>query len=110
MTASAPFVAGVRVRPKTINLARPGGEMMSVRVEMPEVWDAVRVEATPTTTVAELKRAALAELNPKALSDRNVVMKLRGFEVLDENATLADAGALDGSCFFMAFRRRRPVR
>lgn len=110
MTASAPFVASLRVRPETISLARPGAELMSVRVEMPEVWDAVRVEATPTTTVAELKRAALAELKPKALADGNVVMKLRGFEVLDESATLEAAGALDGSCFFMAFRRRRPVR
>lgn len=110
MTAAAPFVAGLRVRPEAISLARPGAERMTVRVEMPEVWDAVRIEATPDTTIAEVKRAALDALYPKALSDGNVVMKLRGFEVLDETATLIDAGAKAGSCFYMSFRRRRPVR
>jgi hypothetical protein len=109
MTA-APFVSSVRVRPRPIVLARPGSELMSVRVEMPDVWDAVRVEASTSTTVAELKRAALEELYPKAMADGNIVLKLRGFEVLDEQASLLDAGARDGSCFFMTFRRRRPVR
>lgn len=110
MTAVAPFVAGVRVRPVSISLSRGGGDIMSIRVEMPEVWDAIRIEASSSTTVAEVKRAALGELYPEALSDSNVVMKLRGFEVLDEHASLVDAGALDGSCFLMSFRRRRPVR
>ena len=110
MTAAAPFVAGLRVRPKAISLARAGADRMTVRVEMPEVWDAVRVEASASTPVAEVKRAALAALYPKAIADSNIVLKLRGFEVLDEQASLVDAGAKDGSCFFMSFRRRRPVR
>ena len=110
MTTAAPFVSSVRVRPRAIVLARPGAELMSVRVEMPDVWDAVRIEATPSTTIAEIKRAALDALYPRALPDGNIVLKLRGFEVLDEQATLIDAGATDGSCFFMSFRRRRPVR
>ena len=110
MMAEAPFVSSLRVRPQIVSLSRPGGEMMSVRVEMHDVWDAVRVEAAPATTVAEVKKAALEQLYPKARADRNIVMKLRGFEVLDENASLVDAGAVDGSCFLMSFRRRRPVR
>jgi hypothetical protein len=38
------------------------------------------------------------------------VIKLRGFEVLDENVSLADAGARNGSIFLLTHRRRRPVR
>jgi hypothetical protein len=38
------------------------------------------------------------------------VMKLRGWEVLDESASLTDAGAIDGSIFLLTYRRRRPVR
>ena len=36
--------------------------------------------------------------------------KLRGWEVLDEGASLADAGATDGSIFLLTHRRRRPVK
>ena len=38
------------------------------------------------------------------------VMKLRGFEVLDESAPLTVAGARDGSTFLLTYRFRRPVR
>ena len=38
------------------------------------------------------------------------VVKLRGWEILDEAASLADAGVIDGSILLLTFRRRRPVR
>ena len=38
------------------------------------------------------------------------VVKLRGWEILDEAASLADAGVIDGSILLMTHRRRRPVR
>jgi len=38
------------------------------------------------------------------------VLKLRGWEILDENASLAEAGVVDGSILLMTYRRRRPVR
>ena len=38
------------------------------------------------------------------------VLKLRGFEVLNEEVSLAEAGAVEGSIFLVTYRRRRPVR
>ena len=38
------------------------------------------------------------------------VVKLNGFEVLDENVSVADSGATNGSTFLVSYRRRRPVR
>lgn len=110
MSSGTQFVSSLRARSESISLSRAGGETLTVRVGMPEVWDTVRIEASSAATVAELKRAALEVLYPKALSDGNVVMKLRGFEIFDEQASITDAGARDGSCFYMSFRRRRPVR
>jgi hypothetical protein len=106
---TAPFVAGLRVRPDAIRIDGPG-PIMTVRVEMPEVWDAVRVDAPATTTVVEVKVRALEALYPGAGPHEEFVMKLRGFEVLDEFASLLEVGAIDGSIFLLTYRRRRPVR
>jgi hypothetical protein len=38
------------------------------------------------------------------------VLKLHGWEVLDETATLAATGAVDGSIFVLTSRKRRPVK
>jgi hypothetical protein len=38
------------------------------------------------------------------------VIKLRGWELLDESQSLAAAGAGNGSTFLVTSRRRRPVR
>ncbi len=107
---SAPFVSQIRTRGDAIQLAPAGAPAMTLRVEMPEVWDTVRIVASPDQTVAEVKRAALDALNPNGEPADAFVMKLRGFEVLDENATLASVGAVDGSIFLLTYRRRRPVR
>jgi hypothetical protein len=44
------------------------------------------------------------------LRDEDYVLKLNGWEVLDESASLAATGAVDGSIFLVTGRRRRPVR
>ena len=104
-----PFVAALRARPGVLRLGN-GGEMTTVRVEIPEQWDVVVVEASPETTVAEVKRAAVeAILGADALPDE-LVIKLNGFEVLNEQVSLSDAGAKNGSTFLATYRRRRPVR
>jgi hypothetical protein len=104
-----PFVAALRARPGVLRLGK-GGETMTVRVEIPEQWDVVVVEASPEITVAEIKRAAVeAILGAVALPD-DVVIKLNGFEVLNEQVSLTEAGAKDGSTFLAMYRRRRPVR
>ena len=61
------------------------------------------------TPVLEVKIAALGALLPAA-NEVNYVMKLRGWEVLDEGQSVSDVGAIDGSIFLLSHRRRRPVR
>ena len=107
---SQPFVAQLRARGDTINLVRtPDAPFITVRVEMPEVWDTVKVDVSPNELVSVVVSAALEQLDPVA-NARDLVLKLRGFEVLDEQVSLVDAGARDGSCFLLTSRRRRPVR
>jgi hypothetical protein len=106
-----PFVAQLRTRGNTIELSSPDGPAITVRVEMPEVWDVVRVHASPDERAITVKRRALEALQPGAeLHDEDYVLKLNGWEVLDESASLAAAGAVDGSIFVVTNRRRRPVR
>jgi hypothetical protein len=105
------LVAGLRTRPDGVRLCvGTGGACVTVRVEVPEVWDAVRVEAPPVATVQVVKTHALAALYPDGGKPEEFVMKFNGFEVLDEHATLRDLGAVEGSTFLLTSRRRRPVR
>jgi hypothetical protein len=106
--AGAPFVASVRARPDTIQVN--GGGSWMIRAQIPEVWDMVRLEIDPSTPVIAMKHAAVAALMPDADGAHEFVTKLNGVEVLDENASVAEAGALNGSTFLITFRRRRPVR
>ncbi|MGH7664132.1 MAG: hypothetical protein ACRENI_07550 [Gemmatimonadaceae bacterium] len=107
---SIPFTAELRTRPGVIGVGEPGTRSVSIRVQMPEVWDTVRVDAPPTATVREVKLAALDALLPAHDDHDAFVMKLHGWEVLDESASLAGAGAVDGSIFLLTNRRRQPVR
>ena len=107
---SAPFVAQLRTRADVIQMAPADASAITVRVEMPEVWDVVRVAVSPDEPVLSLKVRALAALYPPGDFHDEFVMKLRGFEVLDENASLVSVGAVDGSIFLLTYRRRRPVR
>lgn len=106
---TAPFAASLRAQPTTLYVGARDGVRWRVRVEVPEVWDVVRVDASPQTPVEEIKKAAVATLIADAQPEE-FVTKLNGIEVLDERVSLADAGALDGSTFLVTFRRRRPVR
>ena len=106
---TAPFVSQLRARADVLQLTPAGSHAITVRVEMPEVWDTVRASVSPSTPVVVLKLAALDALFPGEASDA-FVMKLRGFEVLDESESLTKVGAVDGSIFLLTYRRRRPVR
>jgi hypothetical protein len=107
---SAPFVTTLRSRRSTIHLAEPGAEAITIRVQMPEVWDVVAIVVSPKELVVTVKVRALQALFPEAEHHEDFVMKLRGWEILDEAASLVDAGAIDGSIFLLTHRRRRPVR
>ncbi|HEY9479110.1 MAG TPA: hypothetical protein VIP79_03435 [Gemmatimonadaceae bacterium] len=106
---TTPFVSTLRARRESVRLGPPDADAMNVRVEIPELWDVIRVVTSPSETVLALKVAALAALDPRG-DQRDFVMKLRGFEMLDEQNTLAEAGAKEGSTFLLTHRRRRPVR
>ena len=109
---SATLVSTLRARPAVVRLpgAGEGSAPIVVRVQVPEVWDAVRIEAPPSATVQEVKRHACAELVPDETAVEEFVVKLRGHEVLDESVTLEQAGARNGSTLLITSRRRRPVR
>ena len=57
-----------------------------------------------------MKVRALEALFPEAEHHEDFVVKLRGWEILNEAESLADAGVIDGSILLMTHRRRRPVR
>ena len=97
-----------RARPRTIELGAAQGAI-TVKVEIPERWDVVRVSAAPTETVLAVKVAALGAIVPGA-DQRRWVMKLRGAEVASESRTLLEVDARTGSTFLLTHRRRRPVR
>lgn len=111
---TTPFVLELRSRPGVSVLPASGtgedGETLHLRVEMPEVWDVARIDASPRDPVLAVKVHALSALYPKARSHDDFVIKLRGLEVMDETVSLAEAGARDGSIFLLMHRRRRPVR
>jgi hypothetical protein len=106
---TTPFVSTLRTSGSTIPVGAPGSTPLTIRVEVPERWDVALISAAPTASVRDVKRAALQFASPEDDVD-DYVIKLRGFEVLDESVTLADAGARDGSIFLLTHRRRRPVR
>lgn len=107
---TTPFVAQLRARPGVLRLGSDGQARITLRVQLAEVWDMVRVETPVTEPVAAVKAEALAALQPGDEPADAFVVKLNGFEVLDENVSVADAGATNGSTFLLSFRRRRPVR
>jgi hypothetical protein len=109
-SVATPFVAELRSRKSTINLAPDGGNAITIRVEMPEVWDVVRIVVAPTEPVIAVKVRALEALFPEAEMHEDFVLKLRGWEILDEAASLTDVGAIDGSILLLTHRRRRAVR
>ena len=109
MSAATPFVAQLRARPEAIRLGTAGEPVITVRVQVPEIWDTVRIDAPPNTPVLVLKEHALEALMPGA-EQIGYVTKLRGFEVLDEMVSLTAAGVQNGSTLLVTSRRRRPVR
>jgi hypothetical protein len=104
------LVSSLRTRPEAIRLCVGAGACITVRVEVPEVWDAVRIEAPPVASILVIKTRALAALFPDGGALDEFVMKLNGFEMLDEHATLRDVGAVEGSTFLLTSRRRRPIK
>jgi hypothetical protein len=108
---SATFVAQLRTTTRPpIQLAESGPGTITLRVEASDIWETLRVIARPETPVSEVKKRVVDELFPSNEFPDEFVLKLRGWEVLDENSSLADSGVVDGSILLLAYRRRRAVR
>jgi len=104
------FVQQLRASRQPIVLAGGSdGAGINFRIEASDLWDTVRVSAPASATVIDVKRAVVQSFFP---SDHvgDFVLKLRGWEILDENASLKDAGIGNGSIILIGYRRRRPVR
>ena len=108
--ARVPFVASLAVRPGVIRLGADGEPRISIRVEIPEVWDAVRVDTPTTVSVLTVKTRVLAALYPDHDVPAEFVVKRNGIAVLDESVSLGSIGAMNGSTLLVTLLRRRPVR
>jgi hypothetical protein len=109
VTAPAPFATQLRANRAPIELASLGDGAITIRVQAADIWETVRVTAMPDTPVAEVKQRVVARVYPNQGID-DFMLKLRGWEMLDERESLASAGVLNGSILLLAIRRRRPVR
>ncbi|PYO84523.1 MAG: hypothetical protein DMD65_02820 [Gemmatimonadetes bacterium] len=86
-------------------------DRFAVRVMVTDVWDQVFLAVGPDTTVADLKRQALAEALRRGSADAGAyVVKFRGAQVLDEATTLGALGAGANAAFIVLPARRQPVR
>ena len=106
----APFVTRLRTNGELIQLASGDESALRIRVQVAELWDSVRVDAPPSEPVITVKRAALDALYPIQVDPDEYVVRLHGYEILDENVSLSAAGVSDGSIFLLVQRRRQPVR
>jgi hypothetical protein len=106
---TAPFVSELRTSDEVIQLGE-GAHALHLRVQVAELWDALRVDAAPSDSVDAVKHAALAKFYPDGISADEFVVKVRGFEILNESRGLAESGIRDGSTLLLSRRRRRPVK
>ena len=108
MTQSVPFVSGLRTQGAPLPLGSGAGSVLHLRAQVLEAWDAIRVDADPSASVKSLKQLALQTLSPRVNQD-DYVVKLHGWEILDEDAPISATAARNGSIFLITDRRRRPV-
>lgn len=107
---SAPFVTELRASGDVVVLGGGNGGVLHLRVQSAELWDVVRVDVAGSESVGKVKAAALARFFPNGAVSEQFVVKLRGYEVLNEDDSLDSTGVKDGSTLLLAQRRRRPVK
>jgi hypothetical protein len=107
---TAPFVTELRNDGDVIVVEGGNGTMLHLRVQVAELWDALRIDAPGTASVESVKNAALAAFFPHGANSGDFVAKVRGFEILDEGQGLEASGIRNGSTILLHRRRRRAVR
>ena len=82
---------------------------LSVRVTVLDAWDAVALELTASTTIADVKRHALDAV--RVVADPTAfLVKFRGAELPDESRSLADVDFPSGGALIVLRRHRRAVQ
>jgi hypothetical protein len=109
MTVPTTFVNSLRTRGQPFTLGAPTDKPVRLRAQVLEAWDAILIDANPSASVRSLKQLALRELYPDVQHDDEYVVKLNGFEILDEDVPISATAARNGSTFLITDRRRRPV-
>ncbi|HEY6947722.1 MAG TPA: hypothetical protein VI297_02805 [Gemmatimonadales bacterium] len=84
-------------------------DTVPMRVTVLDAWDAVTLDVPLSTSLADLKREALARARVRGDPDRYLV-KFRGAELDDERRSLQEAGVPANAPLIVLSRRRRPVR
>jgi hypothetical protein len=107
---STAFVAQLRTGRPPIRLQNAGADAITLRVEASDIWETVRVVTPPDAPGRDNKQRVVSELFSDRRPPGQFVLKLRGWEILDEQETLSQAGVVDGTILLLAYRRRRPVR
>ena len=107
---STPFVASLRSRPEVVRLSDEGASTITIRVQLAEAWDAVRIQVSTGEPVATVKGRAIEVLDPSGGFPDEYAVTLGGKKILDERASLATAGVVNGSTLLIEHRHRRPVR
>jgi hypothetical protein len=107
---STAFVSTLRASRPPIVMDPAEHGTITIRVEVADLWETVRVVADPNDSVLEVKQRVVMEFWPTHGFLDEFVLKLRGWEMLDEREPLTKAGVVDGSILLLAYRRRRPVR
>lgn len=107
---TVPFVSELRTTDDVIRVGGGDGSVLHLRVQAAELWDTLRVDAPGSASVLSVKTAALDVFFPVGYNADEFVVKLRGFEILDETASLDASGVKDGSTLLVSSRRRRPIK
>ncbi len=107
---TVPFVTELRTDASVIIIGGEAANSLHIRVQVAELWEAVRVDAPGQAAVLAVKTAALAAFYPEGVDAGDFVTKLHGFEIFHENESLDAVGVRDGSTLLLTYRRRRPVR
>ncbi len=82
---------------------------LPLRVTVLDTWDEIPLTVDGQTPVTELKRQALARARVRRPAE-DYLVKFRGAELPEGEATLMDAGVVPNGALIVLPRRRIPAR
>jgi hypothetical protein len=106
----AAFTNSLRTAPDVLRVGADGAVRLAFRVQLLDAWETLAVEASADTPVRIVKERVVEAIMSASEDPEEYYVKLGGWEVLDENLSVAACGATNGSTFLVSGRRRRPVR